>query len=219
MSLLILTEENCLALKRAVSVLLPEVRSAHLTESIAAALGFNTHAALRTAIIAESHIPPELAEVDMARFESRISELDYCPVAPVNFSEIVRSSAIPDRPFVTFKKGDMAANNSHFHHCRRANRPMVYVARSRVYATLNWDCITINPADEKYLFGGDNGSTFSKSLFSQFQLRAKGAPGIPYYSGGSFAGDVKKLLPETAYQLAEDYFKLLYLPLRSSPSG
>lgn len=46
------------------------------------------------------------------------------------------------------------------------------------------------------------------------QARAKIAPGTPYYVGRAFTGRIERLLPEAARLLAEDYFRLLCLPLR-----
>ena len=55
-------------------------------------------------------------------------------------------------------------------------------------------------------------------MFALFQEHAKGAPGKPVFCGKAFTGTVSKLLPDTARQLAEEYFKLLYLPLRELPA-
>lgn len=54
----------------------PDIRSAHLSEAIAAALGFNTHAAFLTAMddLAESGA---VAALDDARFQARLADCGY----------------------------------------------------------------------------------------------------------------------------------------------
>lgn len=220
MSLLILTEENGVALKRATRGFLPQISSAHLSEGLAFALGFNTHAALRASMAADQQHLPYLVTVDMSRFEDRISRLGYEVSVYPDLAKLVRSSAIPDRPFVEFKKGDMVANDIHFHRCKRANRPMMMVKVSRTYAELEWDCITTSKEGyDNHLYGSDNGRKLADVMVARFQSAAKGAPGKPNFLGGAFTGWAKKLLPETARDLAEDYFKLLYLANRIAPTA
>jgi len=214
MSLLILTYENVEGVKRAAREQVPVVKSSHLSEAIASALGFRTHAALRAKIAAEADLPPDVAECDPARFVVRLAALGYAATSAINLDEIVRSDAVPDRPYTEFRYGDLQANNAHFTWCQRHNRPMLTVAMARRYARLDWDCITISPDQEDFLFDDDEGRAFAKRMFKHFQARARGAPGKPYFNGSAFVGQVEKLLPETARQLAEDYFRMLYLPLR-----
>ena len=89
---------------------------------------------------------------------------------------------------------------------------MMMVKMARTYAELEWDCITVDPREEAYLHN-DSGRDLVGVMFNLFQARANGAPGKPLFFGSAFTGTIKKLLPETARNLAEDYFRLLYLPL------
>jgi hypothetical protein len=71
---------------------------------------------------------------------------------------------------------------------------------------------TVHPNEEAYLHD-EPGHQLVSIMFNLFQARAKAAPGNPLFCGSAFTGTIKKLLPATARQLAEDYFRLLYSPL------
>jgi hypothetical protein len=73
----------------------------------------------------------------------------------------------------------------------------------------------MSPERDSHRVGDDNGRTTVKGLFRQFQERARNAPGKPIFTGSSFVGRVERLLPETAWLLAEDYFKVLSRDPRS----
>ncbi|HST36336.1 MAG TPA: hypothetical protein VLK25_06875, partial [Allosphingosinicella sp.] len=162
MSLLILTHENLESLKRAAREQMPLVKSGHLTEAIAAALGFRTHAALLAKLALNPALPPDAVECDPARFVTRLAELGYSASLAIDLAKIVRSAAIPDRPYAEFRSGDFAANDAHFSWCQRRNRPMLTISLSRQYARLDWDCITVSSDKEDYLFGDDNGGAFGE---------------------------------------------------------
>ncbi|HWK45532.1 MAG TPA: hypothetical protein VNT30_12480 [Stellaceae bacterium] len=217
MSVFILTEQNCLVLRRLVKTEAPHVKSAHIAEALAASMGFGTHAALLAAIRAEPHLPPGLANCDLSRFADRLSVLIGSAAPNFDLEALTRSPSIPDLPFAVFAAADRGANNHHFYCCRGLNRPMMYIHPARKYVKLWWDCITIHTDFEDFLFAGAGGELVER-LFAMFQMRAKGAPGKPIFQGSAFAGSVEKLLPETARLLADDFFKALYLPLRE-PRG
>jgi len=94
---------------------------------------------------------------------------------------------------------------------------MVMVRMARQYAELEWDSVTIDSDCDDHVSSRDS-NDLVRVMFALFQTRAKGAPGKPIFCGKAFTGTVTKLLPDTARQLAEDYFKLLYLPLRDLPA-
>lgn len=217
MSLIILTPTNLEALKREARTAMPEVRSAHLTEALATALGFRTHAALLAAIEADFGRPPNLADCLQSCFVQRLNQLGYDGIATAELDAIVRGPAMPERPYAEFRSGDVDANNRQFYACQRGNRPMITLTMARTYVKLNWDCITISPDHEGYLFGDDDGRAFGQNLFRQFQEHARRAPGKPMFTGGAFVGWIEKLLPETARNLAEAFYRKLYLPLREPP--
>lgn len=76
-----LTKNNILLLKRALHARFPELKSTHVTEALAAALGSRTHAALLSRISSASR--DSISQpVDQTAFEARLTELagDFGPV-------------------------------------------------------------------------------------------------------------------------------------------
>jgi hypothetical protein len=90
---------------------------------------------------------------------------------------------------------------------------MMLVRHAGRYVELHWDCITVDPRREDYLFG-DSGSALGKAMADCFQRRAMGSPGKPEFLGSAFTGSVKRLTPDTARALADDYSRMLSLPLQ-----
>lgn len=214
MPIMLLHDTNLSAAKKALRALLPDVRSGHLTESLAAGLGYRTHAALIAGIAADAGRPPAIADTDDQAFAARIQTLGYAIEPSDLLARLVRSDAIPDRPYAGLCEGDRRAHDAHFALCDRTGRPMIMVKLARTYATLEWDCITTSRRSGNYPYGREGEASTSSEMVRLFDLRTAGAPGKPTYRHNVFVGWVYKLLPETAYQLAEDYFRLLYLPLR-----
>lgn len=211
MSLIILSLENWHAAKATLHQSLPQVRSSHLAEAMAAGLGARTHAALVKLCRPNAERPSICRGTDEA-FVGRLGELGYPEIAPHTFDRAFAPDRLPHAPYVVYKSGDRAANNHHFHFCERLGRPMMMVKMARRYAELEWDCITVDPAEEDHLHD-KSGDQLVRIMFNLFQARAKGAPGQPLFHGSAFTGTIEKLLPATARQLAEDYFQLLYTPL------
>jgi hypothetical protein len=158
-----------------------------------------------------------VADAASSRFTARLAELGYAAIPTHPFESAITEKILADAPYTFFKLGDRAANDRHFYACQARNRPMVMVRMARRYAELEWDCVTIDSDCDGQVSGSDS-DTLVRTMFDLFQKRAKGAPGKPIFCGKAFTGTVTKLLPDTARQLAEDYFKLLYLPLREQPS-
>ena len=210
MPILLFHEANLSSVKKGLRSALPHVRSSHLTEALATGLGFRTHAALLSRLGQYTNLPIEIMDVDEQAFAQRISNFGYpTPVSNI-LSTLVRSDVIPDRPYAEYAAGDNVANHAHFHACQRRSRPMMMILMARRYATLEWDCITIDSKHDGDRLAEDNGAGLMRALFRQFQARAKGAPGKPEFYGSAFTGRVMRLLPETARDLAEDYFRMLY---------
>jgi hypothetical protein len=218
MPILLLHEANLNSAKSALRARLPNVRSSHLTEALAAAAGFRTHAALLRCLVSDPSRSTPIADIAENTFDRRLGDFGYESLPRRFLTSVVRSDRIPDRPFVEFPKGDWASNKAHFYACRQLNRPMIMVRTSQRYATLEWDCITMDPKHDAHRSGNDDGGTAMRALFGQFQTRAKGAPGKPEFFGSAFTGTVKRLLPEIARDLAEDYFRML-LPSNGRAAG
>lgn len=209
MPILLLHEANLDSAKGALRAKLPNVRSSHLTEALAAAAGFRTHAALLKCLIPDASHPTPIVNIDEDKFDRRLGDFGYESPPSKILTSVVRSNCIPDRPFAEFLKGDRASNKAHFYACQQLNRPMIMIGTSRRYATLEWDCITVDPAHDKERSRADDSGDAMRALFRQFQMRARGAPGKPEFFGSAFTGTVKRLLPEIARDLAEDYFRML----------
>lgn len=209
---IILSDENWSAGKATLHAALPALRSSHLAEAIAAGLGARQHASVLTRLQPDERGHEALALGCDTLFVERLAELGYPDIAPGHFDAAFKGIALPHAVYAAFKRGDRLRNNDHYHRCSRHRRPMMMVKMARTYAELEWDCITVNPDEEAYLHD-KRGRQLTSIMFNLFQARAKGAPGKPLFFGSAFTGTIKKLLPATARQLAEDYFRLLYSPL------
>lgn len=209
---IILSDENWRAGKASLHAALPAVRSSHLAEAIAAGLGARQHASIVPKLQPDpcGHDALMLGRDEL--FVERLAELGYKDIAPGYFEASFKGTALPHSIYAAFKQGDRHKNNNHYHRCNRHKRPMMMVKMARTYAELEWDCITVHPDEEAYLHD-EAGNQLVNIMFNLFQARAKGVPGNPLFFGSAFTGTIKKLLPGTAQQLAEDYFRLLYLPL------
>jgi hypothetical protein len=216
MTLFILTDENLGVAKSILRETYSHIRSAHLTEALAYGLGFGTNAALRALLAAEAARPPAITDGDARRFAERLAGLGYAAVEIESFKEALASRELPASPIARFTRGDAAANNRHHDDCLRANRPMLMTIMGRHYAELQWDCVTTSSIQYGHL-DGEEGDALGRTMFAQFQALAKGAPGKPHFTGKAFTGWIERLLPATAERLAEEYFKLLYLPSREPP--
>lgn len=215
---IILSDENWRVGKASLHAKLPAVRSSHLAEAIAAGLGARQHASVvpRLQPDARGHDALVLGRDEL--FVERLAELGYQGVARGHFEVAFKGTALPHPIYAAFKQGDRLSNNSHYHRCSRHKRPMIMVRAARAYAELEWDCITVDPKEEAYLHD-EAGRQLLNIMFNLFQARATGAPGMPIFLGSAFTGTIKKLIPTTANQLAEDYFRLLYSPLLGQQHG
>lgn len=110
--------------------------------------------------------------------------------------------------FVVFRSSDRAANDRHFHACQEEGRPMVMVKLGRKYATLEWDCITLDPTNEPHV-RDRRGDLLMRGMYDRFCALAERDPSAPIFYGTAFCGTVSRLLPDTARSLAAEYFQLL----------
>ena len=92
MAAIALTEQDLFELKKALIKAKPGVRSSHLTEAVAAALGFRTNASLR-ADLSAFHVDPPIVLLDDKSFDRRLQELGY-RAAPMFRFEGIRDSGL-----------------------------------------------------------------------------------------------------------------------------
>jgi len=212
MPLFFLTPDNCEFAKRAMRARLPMVKSAHLTEALAAALDFRTHAALLAAVKLSDPRRPVLVQADPARLSGRLQQLGYESVDSSGLVEIVRSPDMPVNAWREFRNGDRAANDRWYRECQRRDIPNVYIRLRTKYAELSWDCISIDPSGEDHV-REDRGSALVEVMFKQYQALAKGDPTKSEFFGSAFIGSIERLSPPVAREIADDFFMRLYMPM------
>ena len=212
MPILFLTRDNCRFVKHALRECLSTVKSAHLSEALAAALGFRTHAALLATMRSANADRPALTQVDEGRMWERMRGLGYGPKGPVDLVGIVRSAELPLAAWREFRNRDMAAIDQWFDECQHRDIPNVCILLRTKYAELSWDCISIDPSGEDHL-RDDDGAALVRTMFKRFQTLAKGAPAKPEFFGSAFVGTVDRLLPSLARDIADDFFMRLYSPM------
>lgn len=212
MTMIILSKENYRYAKAALHAAIPHVRSAHLAEALATGLGWKSNAALVSCRTRHEGRPAPLAECDGIAFADRLLALGYADIPASAFEGAIAQARLPHPLYALFRKGDRLANEEHYRLAKRLGRPMMMIATARVYAELEWDCITVDGREDDHV-RGQAGDSLVRTMFEIFQTKCRGADGKPVFYGSAFTGTIKKLLPETARQLAEDYFKLLYTPL------
>ncbi len=76
MTAIAFTETSLRNAKRALVAAMPDAKSAHLSEALAAACGFGTHAALLQALAEHDQSDPDFILLDDAAFDARLCALD-----------------------------------------------------------------------------------------------------------------------------------------------
>lgn len=213
MAAILLTTDNIDFVKAGLRETLPEAKSSHLTEALALGTGYNTHAALLAAIKTAAPNRPVLARLDDRRIVARLSAFGYADDDLISTSEIARSPDLPERIWAEFQSGDIDANNYWFRECQERDIPNLRIERRRKYVELHWDCISIDSRGEAHV-QGERGSALVRDMFKTYQGIARRVPGKSEFFGSSFVGSVDRLWPELAYELADEFFAMLYEPMR-----
>lgn len=94
MAAISLTEQNLVALKKGLASAIPDIRSSHMTEAIAAALKFRTNASLRSKLPSYCNDPPIVILNDKL-FVKRLQKLGYPPIPMFRFESIKAAALIP----------------------------------------------------------------------------------------------------------------------------
>jgi len=204
-----LTAGNLAFVKSELRILYPTIKSSHLTEALAAALGSQTHAALRVLMARSAPGAEPLTRIDTTLWRERLTDLGYGGADFDGLMRVMGSAALPDPCWRAFAKGDLDGINAWFYYCRSQNLPYVFITKARKYVDLNWDCISVEPSHEGRVRGPE-AQPIIEWLFGAFQARAKHDTGRPMFEGNTFVGSIEKLLPDTAADLADAYFARLY---------
>lgn len=212
MAAILLTPANLHTIKSRLRAALPHIKSSHLSEALAAALGYRTHAALLADMGSLEEYPP-LGRVSDRKLAERLGELGTGDYA-IDLTGAV-SAELPHPIWRAFPRRDRAANDNWFYACQRRNIPFVYLHVGRKYWRLNWDCISAQKNYDAHLHD-DAGTALMRAMFERFQERARLHPTKAMFDGSAFVGTVDGLLPQTARDLADDFFKMLYMPVRAA---
>lgn len=211
MAVLLLAPGNIEQLKSSMRDAFPQMKASHRAEALASSLGFQTFASL-LALMRSADETAIARSIELARFSARTSELGYDDCDPALLIQIVRSPALPLRPWAEFLRGDLQANNRWFYECQRRNIPLITIETRIRYVTLNWDCISRDPKYDTHL-GEDRGSHLVRRMFATFQSLARHSLGKSIFEGSSFVGSVDNLLPDVARNLADAFYIMLTTPV------
>lgn len=213
MAALMMTHANLHHVKTKLREALPTAKSSHLSEALAAGCGYRTHAALLADLKTSPDLYPPLSQANPAHFMARLH--DFGVTEPdVDLDAVVRER-LPDPIWRAFPRRERAANDDWFYTCRRRNIPFVYLHVGRKYWRLNWDCISTENNYDGHV-RGEEGNARMRAMFARFQERARPDPTKAFFEGSCFVGQVDRLLPQTARDLADDFFTMLYTPVRAA---
>lgn len=210
MPALLLTHDNLRYAKTLLRQRLPAVRSAHLTEALAAAVEHRTKASLQASLASPASEWPHFTYINVSKFQERLKTLNYTEVSPDVIGQVVRAPGIPTKLWIEVRNGDLDARNSWFEECSRRDVPMVYIEKRRKYAKLTWDCYTVQSKSIDAQIRGDSGRNLSGIMFRAFQHLCKPDTGRAEFLGSSFAGWIDGLRLEAARLIADGYCSLLY---------
>ncbi|MFW7348734.1 MAG: hypothetical protein ACODTU_21890 [Pigmentiphaga sp.] len=211
MAALLLTFANLQAVKTAAQRAWPDVKSSHITEALAAAYGYRTHAAALADLNRSAH--PPLVRANPSAFSERLSDLGYPDRGSTPLVQAL-DEGIPDAIWSVCTSGDINAANRWYDQCRRRNIPRVLIQTRQKYCLLEWDSITM---DDSVLHPKIR-SPDTRDMFRRFQekMQLGAGEGNPEFYGNGFVGSIDGLLLSPARELADDFFEMLYGPLRSA---
>lgn len=208
MAVLRLTSANLEFLKRELRLGYADIGSAHRVEGLAAACRYRSHAGQLAALRGEADALPVIT-IDAGRWVKRLAELGYASVPGDWLQVCVRSPQMPDPCRVEFHMRERGISERWFYRCRAESLPYITIEMARKYATLEWDCITVN-SEHDALVREDSGHSIVDRLFATFQRISAGSGAKPYFCGTAFVGSIKSLRPDIAQTLADEFFVALY---------
>lgn len=210
MAALLLTSDNLHAVKSRLRAALPQVKSSHVSEALAAAFGYRTHAAL----LADMRVVPEryppLGRASDIKLKERLQDFSVMAGA-ISLTGMIRDG-LPDPIWCVANKGDREANSRWHQQCRKRGLPLIFVYLAGRSAQLDWDYITLNRKMETHLHN-DAGKALEDRMIACFEERATNNPGNPRFRGTVYVGKIERLAPATARDLADDFFEMLYTPV------
>lgn len=182
-----------------------QVKSAHITEAIAAALGRRTHAALLTDLPLPS-VRPKAVLFDDGAFATRLAALGYTDL-PLSESlwEAAVLNDLPEAALKEFPDNDKQGADRWFKECERRNIPWVRVMTKRKYATVEWDHWSLeSDLDEKMRARFSEACRVVDDIFKRHRVQRSRAN--PHPMVGSF----EHIPVLAARQAAGEMFVLMY---------
>ncbi|ACM31452.1 hypothetical protein [Rhizobium rhizogenes] len=172
------TEVGVRSAKRALKNYFPAIQSSHLTEALAAACGFKTHAALGAALKASNVKDPSFLLLDRQSFGKRLAEVS---------GHIASDSDIPfDLPcFVEEADGISTTSRRYFEiDYSRSARKLAWrnVMVAAINAGIDQRLFSIRPGDNRWP-GGENGGP--RETFS-FKFSIGNIPAVASVHDGGF---------------------------------
>lgn len=156
-----LTSRALKDIKRTIQSHYPDIQSAHITEAIAAGLGYRTNAAMRLDLDRRAADDPDYAYLDNERFVERAVELAG---RPVRASDIAFTKLQPTGAINTISSGGVSINLQ----SSRRQRAWRNVMVATINAGIEQRLFTIRPGDNRWdaplVSGRKSGATFSFSI-------------------------------------------------------
>lgn len=201
---ILLIVDNIEAIKSQLRYLYPTVKSSHLSEAVARALGYNSNAALRAALFASKEPKISLRAFDSEAYFNWLSDKGYTLERTLSaniFSEV----PVPLWKTLHAAKPAEKTNlqNQWFSTCKKFNIPHVYITTKTKYASVDWDYISVDEHHNPDKFTSE-GSEKILSLFHKY----KNAKSKYYFS--VFVGSIEGLEEAQARKLASEIFDLLH---------
>ena len=208
MALLALTRSNIDFVKQRLRTIDPMVKSAHLSEAIAAACGFRTNISMVARLRDHNPLRPELVDFDERRLDSRLRELGCLETNGATPDDLVNPPELPDRIWAKCKYMDIPAQNLWFRECQRRDIPYVVVSTKRTLSDVDWDCFVLHTRHDEVMKSKD--LELVRGMFETFQTIARDRPGKSMFDGSYFVGTIRKVTIEMAPNLADAIFRVLY---------
>jgi len=162
MAAIAFTENALLNVKRGLSASFPDSKSSHLTEALAAACGYRTHAALLEALGAANEVDPEILVLDDEAFLRRLYGLQEDPLAADEDFDWFEWLAYPDKSSVIKTRSGAWYNLTYSTARQRAWRNMMVAA---INAGIEQKLFTVRAADNRWPHAADSDGERSTHVF------------------------------------------------------
>lgn len=183
------------------------MRSAHVTEAIAALIGFRSNS---TYLATSNHLPETTVyEADFDAFENRVAHLGYDRTSSEFLRFIFEGIDWPDPAWRLFNKRDSAARDAWFYECQRRRIPFLHISRATKYCSVHWDHISLDSEYDQMVRRAAEGE-IGRVLFRTYQLLAASVEPKSFFSGSALVGDVTGLSESCARQIANSFALKLF---------